>query len=179
MLAIATQWVGLIGVLGGVIATGAIGFITAVLSHGWQRTDAHEQRDIQLREAKATVLRETCTRMVTAVNVLAVAVFTSPGSGDIPESEQDAVKKAWSSLRLVREENRTHFDEMEAAQAELEIVAGDSVRTAARSLAAAFSGLAGGALVLPEPSKADPSEFERARDALLDATRAEHSELMA
>ena len=61
-------WVGVVGALGGVVITGAIGLVTAVLTRGWQRQD-HEAAMIEARrESRAELRRSAYAEYLVATN---------------------------------------------------------------------------------------------------------------
>jgi hypothetical protein len=175
MLAIATQWVGLIGVIGGILATGLMGLLTAVITHRLQRLAKRDDKDVELREARAALLKDATTRLVTAVDALELSMLTSPPTDGPRETLQDAVL----ALGVLREQNRADFDKMQEAEAEIEIVAGKAARGAASQMTAALGEVAAQVLTLPEPANADIAKLNRLRTKLLAAIRTEHSALLS
>src|SRR5437016_2990531 len=103
--AISTAWVGVIGALGGVIVTGLIGLVTAVLNHRWQRASAHEERSHTAREAQAALRREAYVRYLAATDALEGFVITRP-----PLPRGTSASEGWQRLRALREGDSKVFD---------------------------------------------------------------------
>jgi hypothetical protein len=116
-----TQWIGLIGALGGVVVSGVVGLTTATLTHRWQRAGSREDRSHQARETIAALRREAYARYLTTMEAAASFILTRPPQPDTPLADR---------LRSIREEDPKIFDDMDAAETNAQLLAGDRVLAA-------------------------------------------------
>jgi hypothetical protein len=168
VLAIATQWVGVVGALGGVIVTGLIALATAGLSHRWERAAARDERTLGAREARATLIRDAYTRWVVAVNAIKMATATYL----VTHAGSDVV----TAYKAVLDANRQEVASLETAEAELSIVSSEHVRKLVSNASASL-----GTLVEADATSAVArnAASDSAQEALTDAIRQELAELLA
>jgi hypothetical protein len=65
-----TAWIGLVGALGGVLLTGAIGLITAVLNRKWQVAAAERDRQYRTTDRLYDLRREAYVRYLQAAQAM-------------------------------------------------------------------------------------------------------------
>lgn len=130
VLALATQWVGLLGALGGVLITGCIGLATAWLNHRWQRESAFDERAHQQREARASLQREAYSRYLAAYEAFENHVTTV----DLDDVETEDI---WPKLH---KKNPAVVDEFYAAANHARLLAGDGVLAAIEAFDEAWEG---------------------------------------
>jgi gas vesicle protein len=114
----ASQWIGLVGVLAGVLASGIIGLATALLTHRWQRDGKREDRSREARVAQAELQREAYVSYLAAAEALENHV-----SSLAPKPGKDI--STW--LDESRNANPAVWDTADAARARARLVAGDEV----------------------------------------------------
>jgi hypothetical protein len=169
VIGIAAQWVGVIGALGGVVATGVIALITAVLNHGWQRTNVREERLYQERMARAALQRETYTRYLAAREALESFVVTRQPWPNLTPAER---------LREMRDQDSKVFDEDDAALAEVRLLSGDRVFHAVDEFDEKWMAAYAEAVHMDEPMKAGFRSTDALRTTMLAAMRAEQTALL-
>lgn len=114
----ATQWIGLIGALAGILASGIIGLATAILTHRWQRDSKREDRSREARFAQAELKREAYVCYLAASEALENYL-----SSIAPEPGTDIT--TW--LDESRNANPAVWDAADAARARARLVASDEV----------------------------------------------------
>jgi hypothetical protein len=167
--AIDTQWIGLIGALGGVVVTGLIGLATAVLNHRWQRASGREDRTHQAREAKAAIQRQAYARYLAAMEAVDTFLITRPPRPEIPVRDR---------LRANRQEDPKVFDEYDAAQAIAQLVAGDRVRDALGEFENQWTEACLAAVTADDPLEATSGLENTSKKEMIAAMRAEQAELL-
>jgi hypothetical protein len=174
MVAASTAWVGVVGVVVGVVATSAFALMTAYLTHRWQRAASREDRTVTLLETRATILRDACARHIAAMNELLLTAVAHPPTIGVP-SHNDAR----AAFAVIREANPTAFRELEDAEAEMSIVGGDAIGKSAAQASAALGAVFGDMVGHPDPQAVDLSAFFTGSERLIAAVRNEHFELLA
>jgi hypothetical protein len=114
----ATQWIGLVGALAGVLASGMIGLATAILTHRWQRDSKREERSREARFAQAELQREAYVSYLAALEALENYL-----SSLSPKSSTDIT--TWRDES--RNANPAVWDAVDAARTRARLVAGDEV----------------------------------------------------
>lgn len=116
-------WIGLIGALAGVVATGVIGISTAALTHRWQEGARKSARADGLRESGATLRRDAYIRFLVAADALTDYVLAQPpGAGDL--KRQSDIRERLRTLRMAGD---SQFAEYFAARFQVNLVAGKQV----------------------------------------------------
>jgi hypothetical protein len=158
----ATQWIGLIGALGGVIATALFALVTATLNHRWQQTSRTEDREHAALKEKAEVRREAYTRYLAAMEVLDTCLDTlESGSG----------KSAAEYLEEMRKAEPVAFDEHDRAFVCAQLVASARVYDELEKYATLWGEQLVVALVSGNPRDID--SWRDLRRSLLEAMRAD------
>ncbi len=121
-VALSTAWVGVIGAIGGVLVTGLIALVTAVLTHGWQESARRNDRSERLQEARAALRREIYGRFLIAASALSDYVSAAPTRG--------ATTTEWEHLLALRAKDSEVFEEFDAASVQARLIAGPEVRDA-------------------------------------------------
>jgi hypothetical protein len=116
VVAIAPEWVGLIGALGGVLVTGCVGLATAILNHRWQSDSARTERDHQQRESFSASQLAAYNRYLAAYEGFENLVASLP-----PLSPESNLR------REIHEQDPVSDDEFKAAANHIRLVAGDHV----------------------------------------------------
>jgi hypothetical protein len=117
-MAISEAWIGLLGALGGVVLTGAIGLLTAHMNHRWER----ENQRGELLLKRSELRRDAYSRFLTSAQNLVDNVDTwQIADPSVPDTE---LVLAWyrSHAELVAEH--------QSASHHARFVAGDAVDTA-------------------------------------------------
>jgi hypothetical protein len=172
VLAIAAQWVGVIGALGGVLLTGVFAIATAILNYRAQRTSAQEDREVQRRNSKAELLRDAYTRLQTNVFTAGWILF----SYTVPAGEVGD-EQAVEALGAIREAHKQMFEELEGADSALQLLGSDRVRDASSAVTDALVDLLE-ATVRGKWSDDAMERIEGTRNALLEALRDEQAALL-
>ena len=116
VFAIATEWIGLIGALGGVLITGCVGLATAVLNHGWQKEGTHDEHERQRLETFSALQREAYSRYLAAYEAFENLVTCLP-----------AISADVDLRRQIHEQDPVAVDEFYAAENHVRLLAGDDV----------------------------------------------------
>jgi hypothetical protein len=127
LLAANSAWIGVAGALGGVVITGVIGLVTALLNHRWQGDERKEEHSARLQESRAALRRETYSRFLVASDQLVDLVLTqTPGeSVDLTDNEEMRTR-----IRKLRLEGDAHFIQYNTALLEGQLIAGEKVAVA-------------------------------------------------
>lgn len=165
-----SAWIGLIGALGGVVATGIIGTGTAALTHSWQEGTRKKERVDRLRESRATLRRDAYIRfLVAAEEVTDFVLAQRPGDGDLKRASEIRER-----LRSLRKSGDAQFAEYFAARLQVNLVASEQVNSTFEEFVNWMNGQIGIAVSQADPlgSGAFNGHTER-RKALVEAMRAE------
>jgi hypothetical protein len=163
-------WIGLIGALGGVVATGAIGTGTAALTHSWQEGTRKRERADRLRESRATLRRDAYIRfLVSAEDVTDFVLAQQPGDGDLKQASEVRER-----LRRLRKSGDAQFAEYFAARLQVNLVASEQVNSKFEEFVNWMNGQIGVAVGQADPleSGAFDGHAER-RKELVEAMRME------
>jgi hypothetical protein len=118
-------WIGVIGALGGVLVTGLIGLVTAVLNHQWQRESRNEERRDNVNDARAALRREAYTRFLVSTDVMTDFLLTQPA-----RSEQASTSDITERLRAIRLNGKKEFDEFDSSYIQVKLLCGKGVEEA-------------------------------------------------
>lgn len=165
-----SAWIGLIGALGGVVATGVIGAGTAALTHSWQEGTRKKERADRLRESQATMRRDAYIRfLVAAEEVTDFVLAQKPGDGDLKEASEIRER-----LRSLRRSGDAQFAEYFAARLQVNLVASKRVNSTFEEFVNWMNGQIGTAVSQADPLKSGAfNGHVKKRKELVEAMRAE------
>jgi len=165
-----SAWIGLIGVLGGVVATGVIGTGTAALTHGWQEGATKRERADRLRESRATLRRDAYIRFLAAAEEMIDFVLgQQPGDGDLKRASEVRER-----LRSLRKSGDAQFTEYFATRLQVNLVASEQVNSTFEEFVDWMNGQIGIAVSQADPLKSGAFDgHAEKRKKLVEAMRAE------
>ncbi len=118
VMAVSTAWIGVIGALGGVIVTGVIGLVTALLNHRWQESERRQSRSERLSETRAELRRDAYVRFLVAAQTMGDhLLIQTPESGGDP----------FEAMRSMRAAEPKIFDEFDASERAMRLLGGERV----------------------------------------------------
>jgi hypothetical protein len=164
VLAVSTAWIGVIGALGGVVVTGLIGLVTALLNHRWQEANRRAVRRERVSEGRAELRRGAYVRFLVAAQAMGDFLLTTR-----PDPGVDVVE-AWRSLRVTQPEK---FEEFDASERAVRILAGREVVEALDAYRSWFDDETIVAINSENPVAEAFNGWEEAEGKLIDALRHE------
>jgi len=167
VFALDAQWAGVIGTLGGVVATGTIGLATASRSHRWQDESERNTRDYQARQVTAALQRECYARFFAAKEALESYLRTRTPRPGVSVDE---------ALRAMHDDSPVLANDFTTAGSTARIVAGKKVFDALVVYLGEFGELMRAIVGADDPMAAEHDAAESAEAQLLEAMRDEQSE---
>jgi hypothetical protein len=160
-------WIGVIGALGGVLVTGLIGLVTAVLNHRWQRDARGEERTDHVSETRAGLRRDAYTRFLVSTDALTDFLITQP------IREDDGADFA-ERLRTLRQSSKQEFDEFDGSYVQVKLLCGPEVEAALTTFHNWYIQQCATAIRESDAMNSDAlNGMERKREPLIEAMKAE------
>jgi hypothetical protein len=166
--AVGSEWIGVIGALGGVVVTGAIGLATAVLNHRWTTAAQAEEREEARLDSNATKRLEAYSRYLAASDVVD-SIMIATFSSDEWRAAHQGVDSYQQALEL-RAKDPKPYDEYDSALGSAQLLAGAAVGEALERFDAAF--VASCMALVADPGASSEGKNEAGR-ALREAMRRE------
>jgi acetylglutamate synthase len=164
-IALSQAWIGVVGALGGVAITGIIALITARLNHAWTAESTREARAHDMQSQRGEVRRVAYARLLAAsenIKDAAESVTLSPSATD-----EEKTASAWYQA------HPEALQEMQTADGEARIVAGDEVFDAIDAHVTALDKYLNA--LFSDPEASDNRDVRATLDVLVQAMRREQA----